>query len=461
MYTIFQHICIIKPKKTMKRIFFIVVCIVSYSNSFGQAGLLQSGPMVGYSEMREVLLWVQTKSTAKVKFAYWEKGSVTKKIFTEELNTQKQQAFTARLIADAVEPTKKYEYELYINNQKVTRPYALEFQTQAIWAYRTEPPAIRFLAGSCSYVNDAPYDRPGTPYGSDYGIFAKMHEQKPDFMLWLGDNMYLREADWNTQTGIFHRYTHTRSLPEMQAFLGSVHHYAIWDDHDFGPNDSDKSFSKKDLTLETFKMFWGNPNYGIANTEGKGVTGTFVWGDVQFFLLDDRYFRTANKNMASPRSILGDQQREWLINALASSQATFKIIAVGGQFISSAQEKENFANFPEEKQAIIAAIQKNKVSGVLFMTGDRHFSELSKLETANMPPIYDITVSSLTAGTYSPDKESNTLRVAGTLVTEHNFAVIEVTGKRKERIFTIKILNKDAKELWKQDIKESELQYRN
>jgi alkaline phosphatase D len=444
----------------MKQLSVFIVCIFWSVLSWGQANLLQSGPMVGYSDMREVLLWAQTKSSAKVKFGYWEKGNPSKKNFTEEITTQKNQAFVAKLVADVVEPGKKYEYELYINGQKVARNYPLEFQTQVLWAFRTEPPNFKFAAGSCLYVNDAPYDRPGKPYGSNYEILTKIYEQRPDFMLWLGDNVYMREPDWGTQTGIFYRYTHSRSLPELQPLLGSSHHYAIWDDHDFGPNDSDKSFANKDLTLETFKLFWGNPNYGVGNPNQKGITGTFTWGDVQFFLLDDRYFRTSNKNIASKRSILGEDQIEWLINALASSPASFKIIAVGGQFISSSKEKENFANFPEEKQYIIDAIQKNKIPGVLFMTGDRHFTELSKLETPNMPPIYDITVSPLTSGTFNPEKETNTTRVPNTLIVEHNFALIEVTGKRKERVMTIKIINKDGKELWKQDIKETDLQYK-
>lgn len=424
---------------------------------FSQANLLQSGPMVGYSEMREVLLWVQTKSSAKVKFAYWEKGSPTKKSFTKELSTLKEEAFTARLVADEVEPGKKYEYELYINNQKVSRPYPLEFQTQVLWAFRTDPPNIKFAAGSCTYVNDTPYDRPGKPYGSNYSIFTKIYEQKPDFMLWLGDNAYLREADWGTKTGILYRYTHSRSLPEIQPLLASTHHYAIWDDHDFGPNDSDKSYPNKELTLEAFKLFWGNLNYGAGNSQGKGIQGSFVWGDLQFFLLDDRFFRTANQNTASQRTILGDEQVEWLINALTSSQASFKIIAVGVQFISNSKVKENFINFPEERQKIIDAIQKNKIPGVIFLTGDRHFTELSKSDTN--PPIYDLTVSPLTSGTYNPEKEQNSLRVPNTLVTEHNFAIIEVTGKRKERVMTLKIHNKDGKELWKQEIQEKDLQF--
>ena len=112
-------------------------------------------------------------------------------------------------------------------------------------------------------------------------------------MLWLGDNIYLREADWNTRTGIMYRYTHTRSLPEMQPLLASSINYAIWDDHDFGPNDADRSYHLKNTTLEAFKLFWANPTYGIVGDSG--VATTFEWGDVQFFMLDNRYFRAPNE----------------------------------------------------------------------------------------------------------------------------------------------------------------------
>ena len=94
-------------------------------------------------------------------------------------------------------------------------------------------------------------------------------------MLWLGDNIYLREPDWNSWTGIIHRYTHDRATPQLQPFMASVHNYAIWDDHDFGPNDSDKSFWNKNLTLKAFKLFWANPSYGTGDI--KGTTTSFQW----------------------------------------------------------------------------------------------------------------------------------------------------------------------------------------
>ncbi len=423
-----------------------------------QSGLLQSGPMLGYSDMREVALWVQTKAAAKVKFAYWEKGKKDGKKFTEELLTQKQNAFTATLPAELLEPGLQYEYELYINNKVEKLPYPLEFRTQPIWRWRGDAPDFKFAIGSCIYVNDPPYDRPGKPYGSNFEIFDAIHAQKPDFMLWLGDNTYLREPDWNTRSGIFYRYTHSRSLPSLQKLLAATPHYAIWDDHDFGPNDSDGSFALKHVAEEAFKSFWANPNYGVA-AEGKGITGTFEWADVQFFLLDDRYFRTANRNPADDRAMIGKAQRDWLINALAASTATFKIVAIGGQAMSPVAEKENWATYPEEQKAVIEGIKKAKIEGVLFLSGDRHFTELTKRVEEGFYPLYDFTSSPLTSGAGSPGKsENNTFRVPNTLVgNQQNFGIIEVKGTQKERKLILHTLDKDGKEVWKHEISRKEL----
>ncbi len=81
-------------------------------------------------------------------------------------------------------------------------------------------------------------------------------------MLWLGDNTYLREADYTSNSGIYYRYNHTRAIPDLQQLLATKHNYAIWDDHDFGPNDGNSSYELKNTTLQAFKDYWGNKSYG-------------------------------------------------------------------------------------------------------------------------------------------------------------------------------------------------------
>lgn len=424
--------------------------------TFAQSNLLQSGPMVGYSEMKEVALWVQTKAAAKVQIAYWNKAGGTDTLLTDVVQTEKINAFTAKLIADRVEPGQKYSYRLSINGKSVSFPYPTEFQTLPLWQWRTDPPAFTVAAGSCTYVNETQFDRPGRPYGGEYEIFTAIHEKRPDVMLWLGDNIYLREVDWNSRTGILHRNTHTRSLPELQPLLASTHHYAIWDDHDFGPNDADGSFVHKDLTLEAFKLFWANPSYGV-NGE-KGITSQFQWGDIDFFLLDDRYFRSSNERKTGKSQILGEPQIEWLISAMKFSRSPFKMVAVGGQVLNSAPVFENFSSkHPAEREYLLKRIEEEQIKGVIFLTGDRHHTELSRWKGKSGIVVYDFTVSPLTssAARTTPD-EPNIYRVPGTFVNQRNFALMEFSGPRTARELTLKVLDVSGKELWSRNLKPGE-----
>ena len=420
--------------------------------------LINSGPMVGYSTMQEVLLWVQTEETANVHFEYYEINNPKVKFSTDKIETEKKNGYVAKLIADQVIPGKKYKYEVYINNYKIERNYAMEFQTQELWKWRTNPPDVKFIIGSCSYINEPKFDRPGKPYGSNFEIFNSINKKKPDFMLWLGDNTYLREPDWNSRTGFIKRYSHTRAFPELQPLLASTHHYATWDDHDYGPNNSDGSFWLKETASEIFKLFWGNPNYDVT---GKGgITGFFQWSDLDFFLLDNRYHRTANNNLTGNRQMLGKDQIDWLINALSFSQASFKFVAVGGQVISNGAVYENYATYPDERKYLLDKIREAKIEGVIFLDGDRHHTILSKMqETKNVYPLYDLTCSSLTAGVNNDNEPYNSFKLEETFVNVNNFGMLNVTGPTNDRELTIQIFDKDGKELWIKSIKANDLKY--
>ena len=420
--------------------------------------LINSGPMVGYSTMQEVLLWVQTEERANVHFEYYEIDNPKVKFSTDKIETEKKNGYVAKLIADQVIPGKKYKYEVYINNYKIERNYAMEFQTQELWKWRTDPPDVKFIIGSCSYINEPEFDRPGKPYGSNFEIFNSINKKKPDFMLWLGDNTYLRAPDWNSRTGFIKRYSHTRAFPELQPLLASTHHYATWDDHDYGPNNSDGSFWLKETASEIFKLFWGNPNYNVT---GKGgITGFFQWSDLDFFLLDNRYHRTANNNLTGNRQMLGKDQIDWLINALSFSQASFKFVAVGGQVISNGAVYENYATYPDERKYLLDKIREAKIEGVIFLDGDRHHTILSKMqETKNVYPLYDLTCSSLTAGVNNDNEPYNSFKLEETFVNVNNFGMLNVTGPTNDRELTIQIFDKDGKELWIKSIKANDLKY--
>lgn len=436
----------------------LLTLILTSINLFAQE--IQSGPMVGYSAMREVALWIQTTSEANVKINYWNVNDVNTIFQTDEIKTEKHFAFTGKLIADKVEPGETYNYEVLINNNKIEINYELKFKTQKLWQWREDAPNFSFAAGSCLYVNESVYDRPGNPYGGDYEIITNLFNKNPEFMLWLGDNTYLREVDWDSRTGILARNTHTRSLPELQPLLGSVHNYAIWDDHDFGPNNSDRGFWNKDAALEAFKLFWANSSFGI---NGKpGITTYFQWSDVDFFLLDNRYYKTPNDRKTGKRDLLGDEQIQWLLDNLVLSRAPFKIVAIGGQVLNPVLRRglENYASYEDELNLLLELIEKENIEGVLFLTGDRHHTEITKLERKESYPLYDFTISPLTAGPTSWVDEVNINRVEGTFVTERNFAIFNVTGTRKNRVLECTVYNTKGEKIWNYSINENELKYK-
>lgn len=436
----------------MKNLLTIFIFFLYAFSGLAQKTLLQSGPMVGYSEMKEVMLWVQTNTEAEVHFEYTPQENPGSKFKTVVVETEKAKGFTAKIIADQVQPGQIYDYSLFINGQKVSLPYKTTFQSQTLWQYRTDPPNFKIALGSCVYINEPATDRPSSPYGGEYKIFSSIADQDPDMMLWLGDNTYFREADWNSWTGIIHRHTHSRSVPEMQKLLGTTHNYAIWDDHDYGPNDSDRSYVHKDWTREAFDYFWGNPEAKIGNLES--ITTMFQFNDLDFFLLDNRYYRSPNRRKTGDKTILGKEQLEWLIDALVASRAPFKMVCIGGQVLNTAAVYENYAaNHAEERRYLLKRIEEEDIKGVVFLTGDRHHSELSSRTNLAGNTIYDFTVSPLTSGSgRGNEEEGNKHKVEGTFVNQRNFGIIEVSGSRLERVLILRTMDVDGNEIWAQKI---------
>lgn len=437
----------------MLRFTLLLFCfIIQYT--FAQEELLQSGPMLGYSGFREVLIWVQTTEEAEVKIGYFKEGQQEQ--FTSSVITSRQQDFIAKLYPQDVEYGQNYNYKLYINDQYIARDYPLTFQTQALWQYRTNPPGFSFALGSCGFINENKDDRPNA-YGDGYEVFLSIAEKQPDMMLWLGDNTYLRTPDFLTERGIRHRYKQTRSLPELQPLLASTHHYATWDDHDYGPNNSNRSYANKTIVEQVFNEYWGNLNTNVVGNGG--IASHFVWNDVEFFLLDNRYHRAPNELNEKDKPYFGKEQLNWLIDALASSNASFKIVASGGQIINSAAVYENYATYEKERKELLDMLDKHNIEGVVFLSGDRHHTEISKMERKQAYPLIDITCSPFTSGTHSPRDEGNKYLVPNTSFYERNFGIANVTGDLGNRQLTLSIYDQKGDFVFDYTIHEQELKY--
>lgn len=422
------------------------------------AELLRSGPMNGYATQREVLVWLQTWAPAQVQLLYRLEGQPEDSArITPPYFAGPETDYTVHISIPYLEPGRRYVYDLVLNDTILTLPYQLRFQTQPLWQWRTDPPTFTVAAVSCFYVNDPPYDRPGQPYGSDFQILSHLTRLEPDVMLWLGDNTYLREADFGSPPMMSYRYAHTRSHPLLQELLATAHHYAIWDDHDYGPNDADRSYALKGAALRLFQQYWANPSYGLPGTPG--IFTQFSWGDVDFFLLDDRFYRSPNNAPNdSSKTMWGEAQLTWLVDALTYSRAPFKIVANGNQILNRNTRFESVAaHFPQDYERLVQEIMRRRIAGVVFLSGDRHHTELMRFQPEGFYPLYEITTSPLTAGP-SNVQEENPLRIEGTLLRERNVVLLTFAGPRTDRTLTITAYDAQGQERWRYTIRAQELQ---
>lgn len=432
-------------KKTLTLAILLVSCSL-----FAQKPLI-SGPMLGYVEHFEALVWAEVSpKVKKAEIKYWETGSLNTAV-TQRYEGILQKPFNPiKFVLVGLKMNQKYDYQLVLDGKNVVLPYATSFITKELWEYRKPAPDFTFLTGSCSYVNDSTFDRAGKPYGSDYEVFDVMGKTPASFCIWLGDNTYTREVDYSSRYGMNYRYSHTRKLPQMQQLWASMSHYAIWDDHDYGPNNANKSFRFKEYSRELFQNYWGNPSFGQKN---EGIYTMQRYGDCEFFMLDDRYFRSDDAILDSlngkpnpTKRMLGEQQMEWIKNYLVTSEATFKFVCLGSQVLNDVTPFDAFRHFPIEYQELIDFIAIQKIKGVIFLSGDCHHSIVVKKERAGTYPLYDVVTSAFSSGIYKLSKEEKAKLnyVKESLVEEHNFARVNISGAKGERKVKFEFVNKEG-----------------
>lgn len=420
-----------------------------------------SGPMLGPVELRDAKVWIEVSPEVKsVALQLFKKGE-GKPLKTIPFKGALENEFNpATFTIGGLEMNTTYQYKFLVNGKPAVQNG--EFTTKDLWQWRKPAPDFNFLTGSCAYFNQPEYDRPGKPYGGDSSIFETMAKEKSSFMVWLGDEWYTREADYYSDWGLWYRAQHDRALPVLQNFWKAMPQYAMWDDHDYGPNDIGKNYILKNTSREIWKKYWCNPSYGENE---QGTYTMLSWSDVDVFLTDDRWWRSADKTKDSinglpnpDKEMLGAQQMEWLKNSLLFSTATFKIVALGSQVLNPVSPFDRWANCPAEYDEFMQFIKDNNINGVVFLTGDRHHSEIIKVDRPGTYPLYDITVSPLTSGTHTfggPEK-NNPYRVLG-IDEKQNYGKFSFSGKRGERKLTVNFYGVKGNPLGEWSINEKDL----
>jgi len=169
----------------MKKVLFTLF-FFQFVALFSQNNLLQSGPMVGYCEMKEAMIWVQSTKEVGVRIDYFDINN-PKEIFSSA--TQKSESsngFTNHIVLNKLQPSKQYHYDVFFDGKKIELPYETTFSSKKIWLFRENAPDFTVAFGSCNYINEVALDRPGKGYGSGYQIFESISTKKPNIMIWGG-----------------------------------------------------------------------------------------------------------------------------------------------------------------------------------------------------------------------------------------------------------------------------------
>ena len=285
-------------------------------------------------------------------------------------------------------------------------------------------------------------------------ILYSVIEQSPDIFVYLGDNIY---GDSRYINVIKEKYTKLGSKKEFQSLKNACKVLATWDDHDYGWNDAGRHYSLKTESREAFLNFWEEPK-SSERWSHKGIYHSEIYGPigkrVQIILLDTRTFRDnliwennsgPGKNAYVPNqnsdsTFLGNLQWEWLEQQF-QKDAEIRIVASSNQFSHEYNGHESWTNVPHERKKMLELIKKHKVEGLLFISGDVHYGEISKLETEGLYPIYDITSSGLTQRWHNTSPNKNRI---GKAVRKNNFGLLQFDWGENPFI-RMKILNKKGK----------------
>ena len=287
-----------------------------------------------------------------------------------------------------------------------------------------------------------------------------------DLFIFLGDNIY---ADTRDMAAFSAMYAKFAAIPGVARLRATTPVLAVWDDHDFGENDAGGDYPFKDESRRIFLDFWGEPADSPRRSRD-GVYASYVFGPpgkrVQVILPDLRYNRTPLtprdlggtdfetwararvaaglplpgpyvRNPDPKATMLGERQWQWLERQF-EVPAELRLFGSSVQVLADFTGWEAWVNFAHDHQRLIDLIRRKGANGVLFLSGDIHYAEMSRLDV-NVPyTLWDLTSSGLTEEWRLPTPNAN--RVSDVL-PDANFGFIDIDWQGPATKLTLGIVD--------------------
>lgn len=343
------------------------------------------GPLLGEVSDTTASIWVRTTEASPVTLIVSKADDAEAMQEFAAIESKEQDDYTVVLRAEKLEPGTIYNYAIRIADGPVLHNEGWWFETFPKPGQGTKFAAA--FGGGAGYVPDNEHM---------WDTIASFH---PQVLLLLGDNVYIDDPE----SPVMQRYTYYRrqSRPEWRALTSHTAVFTIWDDHDFSTNDSwggplvDKPSWKQQSVWPIFEQNWANPAYA-GGEEYPGCWYRFAIGDVEFFMLDCRYYRTDPKSDAP--SMLGPVQLAWLKQQLTESTATFNVIcsSVPWDFRTKGDSSDTWNGFKDEREAIFSFIEEQGIEGVVLLSADRHRTDAWQISRPQGYDFYEFNSSRLT-----------------------------------------------------------------
>jgi alkaline phosphatase D len=288
-------------------------------------------------------------------------------------------------------------------------------RTRTAPALNASPEKLRFAFASCqSWTNGY------------YAAYRHMAQEDLDFVLHLGD--YIYEGKIGNQTARAFdvpspvrdepltleqyrlRYSLYKLDPDLQAAHRAFPFIVTWDDHEVDNNyaayiDQDNSDPKIFLRRRAaaYQAHYEHmPLRRSALPKGPDMMlyRRFTFGDLaQLNVLDTRQYRSdqvkgnsapkrSRASLRASRTMLGRNQREWLLQGLNGSSSRWNVMAqqvIMAQFIRTAGGKETFNmdgwdGYPTERQRFMNYLAARKLRNPIVLAGDSHTNLVSDLK---------------------------------------------------------------------------------
>ncbi|HDS06545.1 MAG TPA: alkaline phosphatase family protein [Bacteroides sp.] len=326
----------------------------SFIDSCMKYGMISTGgPMLGNVSQEGVDVWLRTLRPASVMVIIGEGEDLT--CFGPVATTPKTELI-AIVQVRGLESGTKYPYQALVDGISITG----NMQTFFITTTKKEKlDSCRIAFGSC-------FHRWGL---CNRRLSDQIRSREPMAILLNGDiavqdrgaNIAMHRAD----------YLLRDFQPAWRDLSAQIPIYATWDDHDYFGNDMyniprGNTVDDKENLWRVFRNSWNNPSYGFGE-KGKGVFFRTRIGPADIIMLDNRYFRQKG-------SFLGVEQMKWLEEQLLDCEGPFIILSCGtmwSDFVTNG--KDSWVEFdPQGREKIFRLIEKNRIGGVLLISGDRH-----------------------------------------------------------------------------------------